>query len=59
MGVFFLINHAALEIIILFPSILVFMGKLLCCVYVPVEKYSIAAAPGGTANLPKILPFLR
>lgn len=59
MGVFFLINHAALEIITLFPRILVFMGKLSCCVHALVEKYSIAAVPGGTANLPKILPFLR
>lgn len=59
MGVFFLTHHPSLEVITLFPRILVFMGKLSCCVHALVEKCSIAAAPGGTANLPKIPPFLR
>lgn len=56
MGVFFLTNHASLEVIILFPSILVFMGKLLCYLHALVEKCSIAAASGGTNNLPEKIP---
>ncbi len=44
--IFFLTNHAELEVIILIPCILVFMGKLLCYVHTLVEKCGITAAPG-------------
>lgn len=44
--VFFLTNHADLEVIILFPCILVFMGKLLCYVHTLVEKCSFPAGSG-------------
>ncbi len=36
--IFFLTNHAELEVIILIPCILVFMGKLLCYAHALVEK---------------------
>lgn len=46
MVVFFLTHHAVLEVIILFPCILVFMGKLLCYVHTLVEKCSFPAGSG-------------
>lgn len=46
MVVFFLTHHAVLEVIILFPCILVFMGKLLCYVHTLVEKCSFPTGSG-------------
>lgn len=43
--IFFLTHHLVLEVVILVPCILVFMGKLLCYVHALVEKCSITAAP--------------
>lgn len=43
--IFFLTNHAELEVIILIPCILIFMGKLLCYAHTLVEKCGITAAP--------------